>query len=382
MSSPARIIQVGVNGYGRHHLEAIAEQAAAGRAALVAAVDPAPGGFAGAPVYDTLQQALAGHEADVVSIATPIGTHAALATLALEHGADVLLEKPPTASLAEFEQLQAVVERTGRAVQVGFQALGSDGIDVLQVALAEGLVGDHARVVAWGAWSRSLAYFARSAWAGHRVFNGRRVADGVVTNPLAHAVASALAVSGAQRADQVRWVDTELYRAHDIATDDTAWVEVGTTVGVPVQAALTLCAPTVTVDPSPSVAVVGDRGSVTFRYTDDEVDWRLADEPARIERVTRQGLLANLLDHRDTGAALLAPLVETGAFMSVLEASQTSPEPQPVDQAFVTWSGEGDDRAPIIAHIEADLLEVVRRGVPWSAVGAPWATAAPTRWMP
>ena len=40
-------------------------------------------------------------------------------------GADVLLEKPPTASLAEFEQLSAVVAETGRACQVGFQAQAS-----------------------------------------------------------------------------------------------------------------------------------------------------------------------------------------------------------------------------------------------------------------
>ena len=382
MTSPARIIQVGVNGYGRHHLEAIAETEALGRARLVAAVDPAPGEFGGVPVHDTLEQALALHDADVVSIATPIGTHAELAILALEHGADVLLEKPPTASLSEFQALLAVAERTGRAVQVGFQALGSDGVDVLQTALADGLVGDHARVVAWGEWSRSVGYYNRSPWAGHRVFNGRRVADGAVTNPLAHAVASALAIAGAQRADQVRWVDTELYRAHDIDTDDTAWVEVGTTVGVPVQAVLTLCAPTDGPDPSPRVAVIGDRGSVTFRYTDDEVDWRLADEPERTEGVSRQTLLANLLDHREHGVALLAPLVETGAFMCALEASQTAPEPHSVEQRFVDWTGEGDGRTPVIHGITETVAAVVREGRPWSAAGAPWASAFPLRWVP
>lgn len=382
MSIPARIIQVGVNGYGRLHLEAIAEMEAAGRAVLVAAVDPRPGGFDAVPVYDTLEQALAAHPADVVSIATPIGTHGALGAFALEHGADVLLEKPPTASLAEFDALVSVAKGTGRAVQVGFQALGSDGVDVLQVALADGLVGDHARVVAWGEWSRSAGYYNRSSWAGHRVFNGQRVADGVVANPLAHAVAAALAVAGAQRADQVRWVDTELYRAHDIETDDTAWVEVGTTVGVPVQAALTLCADTGGSEPSPSVAVMGDRGSVIFRYSDDEVDWRLTGEPERTERVSRQGLLANLLDHREHGTPLLAPLVDIGAFMCVLEASQTAPEPTPVDQAHVTWIGDGESRVPVMHAIADSVSSVVRQGRSWSGVGAPWAASSPTRWTP
>lgn len=54
MSSPARVIQVGVNGNGRRHLEAVAAAEAAGRVRLVAAVDPTPGDFAAAPVYARL----------------------------------------------------------------------------------------------------------------------------------------------------------------------------------------------------------------------------------------------------------------------------------------------------------------------------------------
>ena len=98
--------------------------------------------------------------------------------------------------------------------------------------------------------------------------------------------------------------------------------------------------------------------------------------------MSRQGLLAKLLYHRTHGAALLVPLVETGAFMCVLEASQTAPEPQPVDPAFVTWSGGGDARVPVIHGIAYDLGRAVRQGRPFSRVGAAWATTAPTRWVP
>lgn len=380
MTKPARIIQVGVNGYGQRHLADVAAAEAAGRARLVAAVDPAPGGFDAAPVYPTLAEAIAAVGADVVCVAAPIGAHAPLATTALEAGADVLLEKPPTTSLAEFRDLVGVVERTGRAVQVGFQALGSGGIGVLRQALADAAVGSRPRVVAWGEWSRSVGYYARSSWAGHRMLNGSRVADGVVTNPLAHAVSAALAVAGATRDDQVRWVETELYRAHDIETDDTAWVEVGTTEGVPVQAVLTLCAPVRGIDPSPSVAATGERGSVVFRYTVDEVEWRIDGEPVRVERVARTGLLENLLDHREHGTPLVAPLADTGAFMCVLEASQTSPEPCPIDAAHVTWTGDGPDRTPVITGISDLIATMVRRGIPWSAAGAPWAAVGPARW--
>ncbi len=63
-----------------------------------------------------LDELLAATEVDVAIISTPIQTHVPLAELAMRAGADVLLEKPPTASLAEFEQLSAVVAETGRSL--------------------------------------------------------------------------------------------------------------------------------------------------------------------------------------------------------------------------------------------------------------------------
>lgn len=371
-----RIVQVGVNGYGRQHLKAI--DALGGAVELVAAVDPHPGDFDGVPVYASLEEALATHRADVVQIAAPIGKHAPLASLALEHEADVLLEKPPTASLAEFDALVSMAERAGRLVQVGFQSLGSTGVAALREARESGVLGA-TRVAAWGAWRRSDGYYLRSPWAGHRTLDGRPIADGAVTNPLAHAVATALAVAGATRADQVEWVETELYRAHDIHTDDTAWLRIATTVGEPIHVSLTLCADVAGDDPSPSVALMGSTGTARFRYTDDEIDWEV-DGRSRTERCGRVGLLANLLDARLNGAPLAAPLTDAGAFMCVLEASMTSPEPQPVAERFLRPVGEGSERVPLIPGVGELVRETAGKGLPFSASDVPWATSAPTRW--
>lgn len=74
MTRPQTIVQVGVNGYGRQHLADIRRLEAIGRLRLVAAVDPNPGPFRGAPVERSLSEALRNHSPDVVGIATPIGT--------------------------------------------------------------------------------------------------------------------------------------------------------------------------------------------------------------------------------------------------------------------------------------------------------------------
>jgi predicted dehydrogenase len=56
---------------------------------------------------------------DAVSVAVPTVAHLAVARELMEAGADVLIEKPLAATLAEADELQAIAARHGRIVQVG-----------------------------------------------------------------------------------------------------------------------------------------------------------------------------------------------------------------------------------------------------------------------
>ncbi len=58
---------------------------------------------------------------DAVIIATPDHHHALAATLALQAGLDVYLEKPLTVTIAEGRYLAEMVKKTGRVLQVGSQ---------------------------------------------------------------------------------------------------------------------------------------------------------------------------------------------------------------------------------------------------------------------
>ncbi len=377
-SDVTRIAQVGGRGFGLVHLDRIDRLVGQGRAELVAVVDPA-GPVEGRDVawYHNLDDLLGDIEVDVVSIATPIGTHMALATRALRAGADVMLEKPPVASIEDFWRLEEVQRETGGAVQIGFQSLGSAGIGRMR-ELATSL-GKLRAVQAWGMWSRDDAYYARARWAGRRVLDGQRVADGVCTNPLAHAFATAFAISGLTSLDTISSITTELYHAHDIEADDTAFVTVRRTHEVPIHAALTLCGPT---QAPPTVSVVGERGTVTFSYTVDELTATI-DGLRTEETATRTDLLENLLDHRDHGDPLLVPLADTVGFMAVLEATQTAPDPVAIGQDFVEWHGEGPDRYPVIDRIDEWLRDCLGAGVGYEAAGAPWASPeAVAQWRP
>ena len=195
---------------------------------------------------------------DVAILCTPLPTHAPMTTALLRAGIDVLLEKPPTTTMAEFTDLLAVEAETGRICQVGFQSLGSAALAAVTDIVARGEIGEVSHIGVAGTWVRATSYFRRAPWAGKRMLGGRPVVDGVTTNPLAHATATALRLANARRVDDVVDIDLELYRANDIEADDTSSLVLRSTTGPTIAGALTLCAP---VNTDPWVAVYGSARS-------------------------------------------------------------------------------------------------------------------------
>jgi predicted dehydrogenase len=376
--SEATIAVIGIHGHGATHV-----RNALGRGRLVAVVDPRPPAegsetaTAGTPWYPSLDEFLAsGVAVDVAVLCTPLPTHASMTTTLLEAGADVLLEKPPTTTMAEFTELLAVEAETGRIVQVGFQSLGSEALAAVAGIVARGEIGEVSHIGVAGTWVRATSYFHRAAWAGKRVLDGRPVVDGVTTNPLAHATATALRLAGARRVEDVVDIDLELYRANDIEADDTTSLVLRSTTGPTIAGALTLCAP---VNTDPWVAVYGSRGVVRLYYTRDVVGVEIDGAEPTLTTYGRVDLLGNLLAHRGDGSALLNPLVDNGAFMTVMEAVRLAPDPSPIPAELVSWEpvegAEPPDQHPVVAGVVEAVERVASTGVGFAAVQAPWATA-------
>ncbi|MBB2924778.1 putative dehydrogenase [Cellulomonas cellasea] len=318
---------------------------------------------------------LAAGAPDVVILCTPIDTHAPLATAALEAGCDVLLEKPPTASLAELEQLVATQERTGRTVQVGFQTYGSHAVARVREIVASGEIGTVTGVGGVGTWVRPDTYWTRARWAGRRTLDGRAVVDGVVTNPLAHAVATALLLAGASRAQDVAHVELDLAHANPIEADDTSSVRVTTTDGLRVALGLTLCA---AVQTPPHLVVHGTAGRVVLHYTRDVLEVT-GPGGTRTETCARDDLLENLLAHRaDPAVPLHAPLVATGAFMRVLDAVRAAPDPVAIDAAHVDDVTDEQGRHLVVRGVEELCTQVAETLRTFGELGAPWTRSAGT----
>ncbi|WP_102194648.1 DUF6807 family protein [Microbacterium aurantiacum] len=359
------VLLVGARGFGAVHLRNL--ERLGDRVRVVALADPSGApedGFgADAPAFPGLAEAFAaGIRPDVVIVATPTGTHFALAALALEHGCDLYLEKPPVATMEQFEDLLALQEHSGRAVQIGFQSFGSHAF----ARLAE--LGEPTSVAAWGAWTRDAAYWTRSAWAGRRSLDGLPVVDGVVTNPLSHAVATALRLAGARRREDVALIELELYRANDIEADDTSSVRVTLSDGRIVSAALTLAAPE---QSDPLIEVRTPGADVVFSYTTDRLEY----PDGQVEDTGRTDLFEELLDHRDRGIALTSPLVEAGAFMTVMEAVRTAPDPILVPDAERTVLTDRPAALTTIDGVAFWAERTARAGALFSELHAPFASA-------
>ena len=373
MSGATPVAVVGVHGHGASHVRTAEALAARGLARLCAVVDPRRPDRAPAPWFPTLGDLLSAPEPDVrpevVVLSTPIHIYLPLARAAMEAGIDVLLEKPTAASLAEHAAVVEVAERTGRRCQVGFQSFGSHAVDAVVDLVADGEVGDVLGYGAVGTWVRTAGYWGRAAWAGRRRLDGRDVVDGVVTNPLAHAVATMLRVGGARTSADVAHVVVDLHRANPIEADDTSSLRVVGTDGARFGAGLTLCAP----ERTPArVLVLGTEGEISFEYEHDRVTLRTP--RVHVEKTYgRTNLLEDLLvARRDPGARLACDVRDTGAFMRVLEAVRTAPAPRALASG-VTWLGEGDDRRPVVDDVARWCEDAARTARTFAELGAPWA---------
>ncbi|WP_137991516.1 Gfo/Idh/MocA family protein [Streptomyces vilmorinianum] len=374
--TPFPVVLAGARGHGRSHLVNILRLERMGLVRLAGICELRPldaaelDGF-GAPEqsadFDAL---LASTGARIAIVCTPIQTHTDLALIAARHGAHLLLEKPPAPSYAEFRRMADGVAAAGVACQIGFQSLGSHAVPAIRGLIEDGAIGELLGVGGAGAWVRDEAYFRRAPWAGRRRLDGVDVVDGALTNPLAHAVATALALDGSTRAEDVEHIETELLRANAVESDDTSCVRVLTSRGTQVSVAATLCAER---SSEPYVVVHGSRGRITFWYKQDRMLLQRAGHGPEESLHGVSDLLENLVAHLTDGADLLVPPDATGAFMRVVEAVRLAPDPREIPaHAWRTEPGESAPRRVVpgvdgLVAASADTLSL------FSELDAPWA---------
>jgi predicted dehydrogenase len=189
--------------------------------------------------YGSLEQMLAEADIDAVILATPIPLHAQQTIIALDAGKHVYIEKPPCATLGQWEEMRAAQEAAGKRCVVGFQMQSNAGMRFLRKQLAQGAIGTLREVWSAVRWKRTDAYYGRSPWVARWYADGLPSFDGPATNALAHLVQAAAVLSTPEGEPIIAQVRGRLRRARAVESYDSALLEARAANGVNIRLAVT-----------------------------------------------------------------------------------------------------------------------------------------------
>jgi predicted dehydrogenase len=191
ISTPLTVIIIGCGRVAEKHLKAISKLK--GSLALVAVVDTNPEsakrllnsvkGFANTKVYNDYKTAIEEVKPSIVSVTVPSGLHYQIAKYAMEHGCNLLLEKPMTMSVSEAREIFELSQKTGLKIAMGHIYRYLPIVGLLRDDIAEGKFGKVTHGTIYVRWGHGEDYYNSAAWRGTWKSDG-----GALMNQSIHAI--------------------------------------------------------------------------------------------------------------------------------------------------------------------------------------------------
>ncbi len=365
-SARPRIVLVGAGMYGTLYLNTLTQRDMGGD--LTAVVDVAPDletrfpvlAERHIPVWPGLEEYFRkGEAADLAIIASPIHLHERMIRECLDHGLNVLCEKPLCLTEDETRGLDRAARESGRFLAVGWQLDYEQPVLDLKRDILAGRFGAVRRARCMHAMRRGMNYYARANWAGRIAVNGQPVLDSPFMNACAHnfQLMTFLLGSAMPDAAAVTAVDGALYRGNPTVENyDIAFLRCQTDAGAPLYY--------YTAHPL-RAKNLGQNGVMEFEHA--TLTWGRG---APYLVVTDTGELLNY--GPESGSTMLRKLsavigcVRTGdappcgpiAGLGHLQAVRYAQalDIQPVADSHVEWLDDGPDRIPCVSGLEEALI--------------------------
>ena len=236
---------IGIGGYGKTHLKSILYGEDQGLCRLKAAVIRNPDKYTeeaadllsrGVSIYRNHGAMLVKEEGvlDLIVIVCGIHDHEAVSITALEHGFNVLCEKPAAGNIEQGLKMKAARQRSGKILAIGYQNIYSPNIQRIKAMTLEHKLGRLIKAKGIALSPRNTSYYRRNSWAGKIQAEGKTVMDSPIQNAASHSLQNMLYVAGSstQTSAVPGKIYGECYRAKDIESADTQYVRVQTTDGV------------------------------------------------------------------------------------------------------------------------------------------------------
>ncbi len=367
-----RLALIGLSGYGRIHLQLARECRDRGEADIVAATVINPGDEAenvadleakGCRIYADYTEMLRRHagEIDLCLIPTGIHWHARMTRAALQAGANVLVEKPFTSSVADARAVRALEAASGRFVTVGFQDCYDPGTRWLREELQRGAIGEVRAVRFLGVWPRPRRYFLRNNWAGRLQADGVPVLDSPLNNAFGHFVMLSLLFAGVETEEiRIRPDEAELFRAHAIESFDTGVVRLQTDRGVKVWLGASHVSHTAF---EPEIVIEGTMGTARWSY---EKAVALRDRtgaeqtrPILDQHVTRRLMMAAALRRLSDAETVVCTSQMATRHTALVEAVHRGTTIADFPPERISWAGGNgpEEAVPMVNGLDAAMRQ-------------------------
>ena len=126
-----------------------------------------PNGKDGIARYTDYKQMITDHpDIELASIATPSGIHAEIALYCIDHGINVIIEKPMAMNIADADEIIRRSEEKGVVVSACHQNRFNVAVQKMRKALEAGRFGTISHGSIHVRWNRNKAYYDQAPWRG------------------------------------------------------------------------------------------------------------------------------------------------------------------------------------------------------------------------
>jgi len=387
MAKPVSIGLVGVGGYAKFYVSALLGKTDPESYRIEGVVDP----FATRctrldelkakriPIYQTMEEFYANHNAELVTIATPIHLHCRQTCQALTNGSNVLCEKPLGARIQEARRMIDARDAADKFVAIGYQWSYSTAVQELKKDIMGGRLGRPIRLKVLVLWPRNESYYARSNWAGKKDDGkGNWILDSPVNNAAAHYLHNMFYVLGERidRSEAPVRVAAELYRANNITNYDTGVMRCLTDSGAEL---LYYASHAVENDRGPDFIYEFENASVHYAGRGSAIEARFADGSTKgygdpFENVENK-LWDSMKAVRGAEAIVCGPEAASSQTLCMNGMQESVPEIVEFPKDLIRIEGGPGKRLTFVEGLAEVLAECYDQNKLPSELGVPWSQA-------
>ena len=163
-------------------------------------------------IFEDYKTAIDTLKPNITAITVPSGLHYEIATYAMEHGSDILLEKPMAMSNSQSREIYDTARKTGRKIAMGHIYRYLPVVGLIRDDIAKGLYGKVLYGSIYVRWGHDDDYYNSAAWRGTWKSDG-----GALMNQTIHAIDLLVWLMGSEPVEATSMITR---RIRDIEAED------------------------------------------------------------------------------------------------------------------------------------------------------------------